>query len=99
MAVPPVVVTVIVPVVAPVGTVVVINVVVAELTVAVVPLNLTVFPEVVVSKFVPVIVTLAPITPGVGEKDVIVGADVVPDPVADIAIGRRINNPEELSFF
>lgn len=75
VAVPPAVVTLMGPVVAPVGTVAVI--LVAELTmkVALTPLNLT---EVAPVKFVPVIVTLDPTGPDVGENEVIVGAEVAP---------------------
>jgi hypothetical protein len=71
VAVPPAVVTLMVPVVAPVGTVALICV--AELTVndAVVPLNFT---AVAPLKFAPVIVTLIPTAPLVGEKLVIDGA-------------------------
>lgn len=74
VAVPPAVVTVIVPVVAPVGTVAIICVAVELVTVACVPLNLTVLLAAVVEKFVPVMVTAVPIAPLVGEKLVIVGA-------------------------
>jgi hypothetical protein len=64
-----------VPVVAPVGTATINFVVVAELGVAaVVPLNLTELLAAVLLKFVPLIVTDAPIAPDVGEKLVIVGA-------------------------
>ena len=74
VAVPPGVVTVIFPVVAPVGTVVVICVAEFTVNVAVVPLNFT---EVVVKpvplKLVPVIVTVVPTTPEVGAKLAIVG--------------------------
>ena len=59
------------PVVAPVGTVVVITVSDQLVTVAVVPLKVTV--PVVVPKPVPVIVTVAPGAPDVGKRDVIVG--------------------------
>jgi hypothetical protein len=72
VAVPMVFVTLILPVVAPVGTVAVIDV--AEFTVtevAVVALNLTV---VVPQNFVPVIVTIVPIGPAVGVNEVMVGA-------------------------
>jgi hypothetical protein len=71
VAVPPGVVTLIGPVVAPPGTVAEIDV--AELTVklALVPLKVT---AVVPVKFVPLIVTLVPTVPLVGEKFVIVGA-------------------------
>ena len=79
VAVPPGVVTEILPVVAPVGTVAVIFV--AELTVndvALTPLNFT---DVVVNpvplKFVPLIVTAVPTRPLVGENEEIVGAGTV----------------------
>src|SRR5947208_6396251 len=70
VAVPPGVVTLIVPVVAPVGTVAVICVAELTVNVALVPLNFTAVAPV---KAVPVIVTLAPTTPLVGVKLVIVG--------------------------
>jgi hypothetical protein len=76
VAVPPAVVTLIVPVVAPLGTVAVICV--EELTVKlveVVPLNVTAVAPV---KFAPVMVTLVPILPLVGEKLLMVGAGVPP---------------------
>ncbi len=85
VAVKPFTVTVIVPVVTPVGAVTFKEVLVAELTVAVVPLNRTVLLAAVVEKFVPVIVTTVPVTPNAGEKFVIVGVAVpvpVPVPVA-----------------
>jgi len=66
--------TVIVPVVAPVGTATVKCVVVAAETVAAVPLNMTVLLAGVALKFVPVIVTDVPTSPLVGLKLVIVGA-------------------------
>jgi hypothetical protein len=72
VAVPMVFVTLILPVVAPVGTVAVIDV--AEFTVtevAVVVLNLT---AVVPQNLVPVMVTLVPMGPAVGVNEVIVGA-------------------------
>jgi hypothetical protein len=65
--------TVIGPVVAPVGTVVVIEVAVDAETVAAVPLNFTVLFAAVVLKFVPVMVTVAPTTPDAGVKLVMVG--------------------------
>jgi hypothetical protein len=71
VAVPTVFVTLILPVVAPVGTVAVIDV--AEFTVnevALVVLNLT---TVVPQNFVPVIVTLVPMAPAVGVNEVMVG--------------------------
>ena len=61
--------TVIGPVVAPVGTVAVIDVAVEAVTVAVVPLNLTVGE----AKFDPVIVTLVPTVPELGLNPLIVG--------------------------
>jgi hypothetical protein len=83
VAVPPGVVTVILPVVEPVRTVAVI--LVAELTVNVadVPLNLT---EVAPVRFVPVIVTLVPTGPLVGVNDVIVGVPVTVKFVALVAV-------------
>lgn len=66
-------VTVIFPVDAPIGTDVVIEVAVADFTVAEVPLNLTVLLDEIVLKFVPVIVTVAPTSPDTGVKLVIVG--------------------------
>jgi hypothetical protein len=61
--------TVIFPVVAPLGTVAVIEVAEEAVTVAVVPLNLTVGEE----KFDPLIVTLDPTAPELGLKALIVG--------------------------
>jgi hypothetical protein len=69
----PATVTVTLPVVAPVGTVVVMLVVVAAVTVAVVVLNLTVSAVVVLEKFVPVMVTVAPTAPVEIDRLVIVG--------------------------
>jgi hypothetical protein len=75
VTVPPGVVTLILPVVAPVGTVAVIDVAELTVNVAVTLLNFT---EVVVQpvplKFVPVIVTFLPTGPKVGVNEVIVGA-------------------------
>jgi hypothetical protein len=73
LMVTPLVVTVIGPVVAPLGTVTVILVVVDEVTVAVTPLNLTTLLAAVVLKFVPVIITVAPGAPLDGVKPVNVG--------------------------
>jgi hypothetical protein len=73
VAVPPGVVTLIVPVVAPVGTVTVICVP-ALFTVNPVALTLLNFTEVAPVRFVPVIATLVPTGPKVGVNDVIVGA-------------------------
>jgi hypothetical protein len=66
-------VTITLPVVAPVGTVTARVVVVALITVAAVPLKVTVFDVGVVEKFVPVIVTDAPMAPEVSDRLVIVG--------------------------
>ena len=74
VAVPPAVVTVTVPVVAPVGTVAVIVVAVELVTVAWVPLNVTVLFAGVVSKLVPVIVTTVPTAPELGLMLETVGA-------------------------
>lgn len=72
-AVPLAVVTVITPVVAPEGTITVNSVLVAMLTVAATPLNVTVFPMAVVLKFSPLIMTVEPIVLLTGVKPVIVG--------------------------
>lgn len=70
----PFVVTVIVPVVAPLGTVTVIDVLVEELAVAVTPpVKPTVFCDAVALKFVPVMVISLPTATLVGEKEVMVG--------------------------
>ncbi len=87
VAVPPGTVTEMVPVVAPAGTVVVIDV--AETTVNVgcaVPLNFTAEAPV---KLVPVIVTAAPTRPLVGVKDVIVadGRTVKADGLVPVPVG------------
>ena len=70
VAVPPAVVTENVPVVAPLGTLVVICVALFAVTTAVVPFNFT---AVAAVRFVPVMVTVVPTGPLVGEKLVIVG--------------------------
>jgi hypothetical protein len=62
------------PVVAPVGTVVTIEVALQLVAVAVVPLNFTVLVPWVEPKFVPVIVTAAPTAPEVGDKLVMLGS-------------------------
>ena len=68
----------IVPVVAPDGTVAVILVAVGvPVTVATVPLNLTVLLAAVVLKFVPVMVTVVPDAPDVGVNEVMVGRTTV----------------------
>ena len=72
VAVPLLVVTVILPVVAPAGTVAVIWVSESMLPEAVTPLNLR---PVVVAKPVPVMTTVSPTCPEVGENDVIVGPE------------------------
>ena len=96
VAVPPVVVTVTVPVETLDGTVEVIDVEVADVTVAVVPLILTAFPDVVGSKFVPVIVMLVPGVPSGGLNDVIAG---VPSALLDDAPKRRAIKPVESFSF
>jgi hypothetical protein len=73
--------TVIFPVVAASGTGTTIFVVVADVGVAVVPLNLTTLLTSVVLKLVPVIVTGVPAGPLVGEKLVIVGGETVKLPL------------------
>src|SRR5207245_3741441 len=75
VAVPPAVVTLMIPVVAPLGTVAVICVSEFTVKVAVVPLKLTAVAPV---KAVPLIVTLAPTPPLLGEKLLIVGAGLPP---------------------
>ena len=74
IAVLPATVTVITPVVAPAGTVVVMDVAVLDVDVASVPLNRTVLLPGVALKFVPVMVTVVPIGPVVGVKKVMVGS-------------------------
>ena len=74
--------TVILPVVAPVGTVAVIDVAEEAVIVAVVPLNLTVGEE----KFDPLIVTLVPTAPELGLKPLIVGP-VPPLPEVKVPMG------------
>jgi hypothetical protein len=68
------------PVVAPDGTVVTIDVAVELSTVAVTPLNVTVLFAAVVSKIVPWIVTVSPTSPLVGEKPEMVGDRPLPHP-------------------
>ena len=77
-------VTVMLPVVAPAGTVVVMLVVVAAVTMAAVPLNLTVLLAGVVLKFVPVIVTVVPTEPPVGVKLFIAGATIKLDALVPV---------------
>lgn len=69
------------PVVAPVGTGVMIDVALQLLGVAVVPLNLTVFVPCAEPKPLPFIVTLAPIAPELGERAVILGVTVNATPL------------------
>jgi len=83
VAVPPGVVTLIVPVVAPVGTVAVICVAELTVNVAFVPLNFTAVAPV---NAVPVIVTLAPTSPLVGEKLVMVGGNTTVKLLALVAV-------------
>jgi hypothetical protein len=66
-------VTVIGPVVAPAGTVVTIEVIVDDVTVAVVPLNFTILLPASVLKPVPLMVTADPTTPVAGVKLAIMG--------------------------
>jgi len=73
VTVTPLVVTEIVPSVAPAGTEVVILIAVEAVTTANVPLNLTMLFDGVVLKFVPEIVTIVPTAPSVGSKLVMVG--------------------------
>lgn len=73
------------PVVAPVGTVAVICVDVALVTVATVPLNFTILYSFVLEKLVPVITTDVPADPMLGERLVIVGARKVKF-VAEVAV-------------
>ena len=86
VAVLPATATVIVPVVAPVGTVVVILVSVLAVTVADVPLNVTVLLAGVILKFVPVIITVVPIEPEGGEKSIMEGGNVIVKSPALIAV-------------
>ncbi len=79
VTVPPGVVTVILPVIAPEGTIAVIWF--AELTVNVVANTLLNVTDVASAKFVPVMTTLVPTGPLVGEKDVIDAATPPPVPV------------------
>ena len=76
-------VTLIVPVVAPVGTEVVIEVAVLAVTMEVVPLNWTVLLAGVVLKFVPVMVTVVPIGPVAGVNKIIVGKSTEPQTTPD----------------
>jgi hypothetical protein len=76
-------VTVICPVVAPDGTAVTIDELVELVTTAIVPLNMTVLSVSVVAKPAPVMVTVVPEEPLVGEKLVIAGITIKLD--ADIA--------------
>jgi hypothetical protein len=73
VAVPPGVVTEILPVLAPAGTAMVICVALVTLNVAEAPLNAT---PVAPAKFVPVSITLVPTVPLAGEKLVIVGVGI-----------------------
>jgi hypothetical protein len=80
VAVMPSTVTEMLPVVAPDGTVVTIDVAVELSTVAVTPLNETVLSVAVVSKFVPWMETVSPTLPLPGEKPEIVGDMPLPHP-------------------
>lgn len=97
LATPPTVTTTL-PVVAPEGTFATIDPV-AQLVigVAVVPLNFTVLEPCVEPKFVPVIVTDAPIAPEVGERLVIVGVAALPIVDAPIIVkAMRIRENREV---
>jgi hypothetical protein len=83
VAVPPAVVTLMVPVVAPLGTVAVICVDEFTVKVALVPLN---FVAVAPERFAPVITTLWPTAPLVGEKLVIDGAGTTVKLLALVAL-------------
>jgi hypothetical protein len=87
----------------PVGTVVVIVVGVLAVTVAVVPPKSTALLLGVVLKFVPVIVTVVPAIPDVGEKEVMVGTDphvtvkllaLVTEPPAVVTLILPVDAPE-----
>jgi hypothetical protein len=82
VAVCPLTVTVIGPVVAPTGTVVVMLVVVLEIIVAVVPLNLTMLFAGATPKLVPVIVTEVPKIPTFGVNPVIIGGVINVNPAS-----------------
>ena len=92
VAVLPPTVTEIGPVVAPDGTVAVILVDVLAVTVAAVPLNITMLFAGVVSKFVPVMVTVVPMGPLAGAKLVIVGTELqtVPDGVSPVIVHNLV---------
>jgi hypothetical protein len=86
VSVTPLTVTVMGPSVADAGTVVVNEVVVAAVTIAVVPLNATTLLAGVVLKFVPEIVTVAPIAPLDGENPVKVGVGRTVKPEALVTV-------------
>jgi hypothetical protein len=86
VAVPPAVVTVMVPVVAPLGTEVSICVLVADFTEAAVPLNFTVLFAAVVSNPVPLMVTAVLTAPETGVNDVMVGTCSTVKSVDDVAV-------------
>ncbi len=83
-------VTEIVPVFAPTGTVVVMLVVVDAVTVAAVPLNITVLLAGVALKLVPVMVTVVPSGPLTGLKLVIVGGGITVK-IEELVAGLRIH--------
>jgi hypothetical protein len=72
--VPPALVTITAPLLPPAGAVVVMEVALAAVTTAAVPLNLTVLLAAVGSKLVPVMVTGVPAVPLKGLREVMVGA-------------------------
>src|SRR5207245_9195936 len=87
VAVPPLVVTVIGPAVAPPGTGAVRLVADAAVTVARTPLNFTSFLLATGSKFVPVIVTVVPTGPLAGLNPVMVGAPTVVNELVNAVSG------------
>jgi len=81
------------PVVAPVGTFVTIDVLLHVVIVAAVPLNFTVLVPCVVPKFVPVIVTVVVTAPEVGDRLVTVGVAALPTTGAQ-TIARKTSDRE-----
>jgi hypothetical protein len=85
----PLTVTTTLPVVAPVGTAATIDVALQLVIVAVVPLNFTVLVPCVAPKFVPAIVTVAPIAPEVGVRLLIVGVAALPTTGAQTNVRKK----------
>lgn len=93
----PLIVTLILPVVAPTGTVTTSVVDVADIIDASLPLNSTVLSAMLVLKFVPVIVTVVPAAPEVGVNEVIVSGISTVKSVAEVTITPStvtVNFPE-----